>query len=136
MIKRLKNFVDGKPTESRTERWGDVFDPAEGHVKSQVPMSTAAEVSVAVAAAKKAFEGWSATPALRRARVLFKFKALIEEHMDELAGLLTSEHGKVLDDARGSITRGMEVVEFACGIPHLLKGEYSEHVGKGVDCWS
>jgi malonate-semialdehyde dehydrogenase (acetylating)/methylmalonate-semialdehyde dehydrogenase len=136
MINRLKNFVDGKPSESRTERWGDVYDPAEGSVKTQVPMSTAADVDAAVAAARRAFEGWSATPALRRARVLFKFKALLDEHVDELAALLTSEHGKVLDDARGSITRGMEVVEFACGIPHLLKGEYSEHVGKGVDCWS
>src|SRR6476620_590493 len=99
MIERLKNFVDGKPSESRTERWGDVYDPAEGSVKSQVPMSTAAEVGVAVAAAKKAFETWSATPALRRARVLFKVKALLDDHMDELAALRTSEHGKVLDDA-------------------------------------
>src|SRR5262249_49308310 len=133
MIKRLRNFVDGRSTDSRTERWGDVFNPAEGRVSCQVPMSTAADVDVAVAAARRAFEGWSSTPALRRARVLFKFKALIEEHMDELAGVLTSEHGKVLDDARGSVTRGMEVVEFACGIPHLLKGEYSESVGRGVD---
>src|SRR3954451_9935132 len=111
MIERLKNFIDGKPTESRTERWGDVFDPAEGRVTRHVPMSTAAEVGVAVGAAKSAFEGWSSTTAVRRARVLFKFKALLDEHVDELAGLVTSEHGKVLDDARGSVTRGMEVVE-------------------------
>jgi malonate-semialdehyde dehydrogenase (acetylating) / methylmalonate-semialdehyde dehydrogenase len=136
MIKRLRNFVDGRSTDSRTERWENIYDPAEGAVQSQVPMSTAADVDVAVTAARRAFEGWSATPAVRRARVLFKFKALLDEHVDELAGLVTSEHGKVLDDARGSVTRGMEVVEFACGIPHLLKGEYSEHVGRGVDSWS
>src|SRR6266545_558960 len=136
MTKRLKNFINGKPTDSKTERWGDVFNPALGTVASRVPMSTAADVDVAVAAARQAFEGWSATPALRRARVMFRFKALLDEHIDELAGLLTSEHGKVLDDARGSITRGMEVVEFACGIPQLLKGEYSDQVGRGVDSWS
>jgi len=99
-------------------------------------MSTAADVADAVAAAKQAFPGWSATPPVRRARVLFKFKALIDQHMDELAALLTSEHGKVLDDARGSVTRGMEVVEFASGIPQLLKGEYTEGVARGVDSWS
>jgi malonate-semialdehyde dehydrogenase (acetylating)/methylmalonate-semialdehyde dehydrogenase len=136
MAKKLKNFVNGKPVDSTTERWGDVYNPAIGNVASLVPMSTAAEVNTAVVAAKKAFETWSVTPPLRRARVLFKFKALIDEHMDELAALLTSEHGKVLDDARGSVTRGMEVVEFACGIPQLLKGEYTEQVGRGVDSWS
>src|SRR4051812_16468793 len=102
MIRQLKNFIDGRPTESRTERWGDVFDPSIGAVTSRVPMSTPAEVGVAVSAAKKAFEGWSATPAVRRARVLFRFKALLDAHTDELAKVLTSEHGKVLDDARGS----------------------------------
>jgi malonate-semialdehyde dehydrogenase (acetylating)/methylmalonate-semialdehyde dehydrogenase len=136
MIKKLNNFVDGKPSKSSTERFGDVYDPALGTVASLVPMSTTADVNVAVAAARRAFDGWSATPALRRARVLFRFKALLDEHLDELAGLVTSEHGKVLDDARGSVSRGIEVVEFACGIPQLLKGEYSEQVGRGVDCWS
>jgi malonate-semialdehyde dehydrogenase (acetylating) / methylmalonate-semialdehyde dehydrogenase len=136
MTQRLKNFVDGKPTESLTSRFGDVYNPALGSVSSLVPMSTADDVNAAVAAATLAFEGWSATPALRRARVLFRFKALLDEHLDELAGLLTAEHGKVLDDARGSITRGMEVVEFACGIPQLLKGEYSDQVGRGVDSYS
>src|SRR5262249_49656934 len=131
-----KNFIDGKPIEGNTDRWGNVYDPALGTVTSRVPMSTAVEVGVAVSAAKKAFEGWSATPAHRRARVLFRFKALLDAHLDELAALVTAEHGKVLDDARGSVARGIEVVEFACGIPQLLKGEYSEQVGKGVDCWS
>ncbi|MES1208591.1 MAG: CoA-acylating methylmalonate-semialdehyde dehydrogenase [Pseudomonadota bacterium] len=136
MIKKLTNFVNGKAAASETTRWGDVYDPATGAVASQVPMSTPKDVNAAVAAAHRAFPQWSATPAVRRARVLFKFKALIDEHMDELATLLTSEHGKVLDDARGSVTRGMEVVEFACGIPQLLKGDYSEHVGRDVDSWS
>ena len=136
MVERLKNFIDGKAVESETSRWGDVYDPCLGSVARQVPMSTSAEVDAAVSAARRAFAGWSATPAVRRARVLFRFKALIDEHLDQLAGLLTAEHGKVLDDARGSVTRGMEVVEFACGIPHLLKGEYSEQVGRGVDSWS
>ncbi|MEO8213259.1 MAG: CoA-acylating methylmalonate-semialdehyde dehydrogenase [Myxococcales bacterium] len=136
MTKRLKNFINGKPVDSKADRWGDVFNPALGTVASQVPMSTKNEVNEAVAAASKAFEGWAATPPVRRARVMFRFKALIDQHLDELAALLTSEHGKVLDDARGSVTRGMEVVEFACGIPQLLKGEYTEQVGRGVDSWS
>ena len=136
MAQKLKNFVNGKPSESQTQRWGDVYNPALGNVASLVPMSTAADVDAAVSAAKKAYVGWSATPAVRRARVLFRFKALIDEHMTELASLLTSEHGKVLDDAKGSVTRGMEVVEFACGIPQLLKGEFTEQVGRGVDSFS
>src|SRR5262249_4260592 len=134
--KKLTNFIDGRPAKSSTERWGDVFDPATGNVTSQVPMSTGQEVDEAVAAARRAFEKWAATPAIRRARVLFRFKALLDDHLDELAALVSSEHGKVTDDARGSVTRGIEVVEFACGIPHLLKGEFSEHVGRGVDSFS
>ncbi|HKQ71741.1 MAG TPA: CoA-acylating methylmalonate-semialdehyde dehydrogenase [Polyangiaceae bacterium] len=136
MTQKLKNFINGKLVDSTTTRWGDVYDPAAGTVARLVPMSTAADVATAVAAASQAFAGWSATPAVRRARVMFNFKALIDKHIDELAGLLTAEHGKVLDDARGSVTRGMEVVEFASGIPHLLKGEYSDGVGRGVDSWS
>ncbi|WP_437729184.1 CoA-acylating methylmalonate-semialdehyde dehydrogenase [Sorangium sp. So ce861] len=136
MIKKLQNYVGGKMTDSSTQRWGDVFNPALGAVTSQVPMSTAGEVSSAVLVAKQAFEGWSATPPVRRARVMFELKSLIDRHMDELAALVTAEHGKVLDDARGSVTRGMEVVEFAAGIPQLLKGEYSEGVARGVDSWS
>jgi malonate-semialdehyde dehydrogenase (acetylating)/methylmalonate-semialdehyde dehydrogenase len=136
MITKLKNFINGKATASQTTRWGDVYNPALGTVASQVPLSTVEEAGLAIGHARRAFDGWAATPAVRRARVLFRFKALIDEHIDELAALLTGEHGKVLDDARGSITRGLEVVEFACGIPQLLKGEYSEQVGRGVDSWS
>jgi malonate-semialdehyde dehydrogenase (acetylating) / methylmalonate-semialdehyde dehydrogenase len=136
MTKKLQNSVNGKSVESVTSRYASVFNPALGVEASQAPMSTAADVATAVAAAKKAFEGWSATPSVRRARVMFELRQLIDKHMNELADLVTAEHGKVLDDARGSVTRGMEVVEFAAGIPQLLKGEYSEGVARGVDSYS
>jgi len=136
MSKKLQNYVNGKSVQSATSRYASVFNPALGAEASQVPMSTSADVDAAVAAAKQAFEGWSATPPVRRARVMFELKQLIDKHMNELAGLVTAEHGKLLDDARGSVTRGMEVVEFAAGIPQLLKGEYSEGVARGVDSWS
>jgi malonate-semialdehyde dehydrogenase (acetylating) / methylmalonate-semialdehyde dehydrogenase len=136
MTKKLQNYVGGKLTDSSTQRWGDVFNPALGSVASQVPMSTAADVAGAVEAAKQALVGWSATPSVRRARVMFELKHLIDKHMDELGHLVSAEHGKVIEDARGSVTRGMEVVEFAAGIPQLLKGEFTEGVARGVDSWS
>ncbi len=136
MAQKLSNYVDGKHVTSATARHGSVYDPARGVEVSEVPLSTSADVAVAVAAAKAAFDGWSATPAVRRARVMFALKSLIDRHLDELAGIVTAEHGKVLDDARGSVTRGMEVVEFAAGIPQLLKGEFSEGVARGVDSFS
>jgi malonate-semialdehyde dehydrogenase (acetylating)/methylmalonate-semialdehyde dehydrogenase len=136
MTRKLQNYIDGKRVDSATTRFGSVFNPALGVESSLVPMSTAEDVGGAVAAARRAFEGWSATPAVRRARVMFEFKSLIERHLPELSELVSAEHGKVLDDARGSVTRGMEVVEFAAGIPQLLKGEYSEGVARGVDSWS
>src|SRR5262245_8447295 len=136
MTKKLQNYVGGKLTDSSTQRWGDVFNPALGGVASQVPMSTAADVAAAVEVAKKALAGWSATPSVRRARVMFELKHLIDKHMKELAELVSAEHGKVVDDAKGSVTRGMEVVEFAAGIPQLLKGEFTEGVARGVDSFS
>jgi malonate-semialdehyde dehydrogenase (acetylating)/methylmalonate-semialdehyde dehydrogenase len=136
MTRKLQNFVDGKLIDSATSRFGSVYDPALGVEASQVPMSTAADVDSAVAVAKRAFEGWSATPPVRRARVMFELKRQLDEHLDELSALITAEHGKVVDDARGSVTRGTEVVEFAAGIPQLLKGEYSDGVARGVDSWS
>jgi malonate-semialdehyde dehydrogenase (acetylating)/methylmalonate-semialdehyde dehydrogenase len=136
MTRKLQNFIDGKLVDSATTRFGSVFNPALGVESSLVPMSTAEDVNRAVAAARRAFEGWSATPAVRRARVMFEFKSLIDRHLPELSELVSAEHGKVLDDARGSVTRGMEVVEFAAGIPQLLKGEFSEGVARGVDSWS
>jgi malonate-semialdehyde dehydrogenase (acetylating)/methylmalonate-semialdehyde dehydrogenase len=131
----LGHFIDGKPA-SGTGATAPITDPSTGKISKQVALGLAADVDKAVAAATRAFPAWAATPAPRRAAVMFRFKALIEKHADELAGLITSEHGKVLSDARGSLQRGLEVVEFACGIPHLLKGEFSENVGTGIDAYS
>ena len=103
---------------------------------SRVPFGGVEEIAAAINAATDALPNWAATPPIQRARVMFRFKALIEEHMDDIAVLVSSEHGKTLEDARGSITRGLEVVEFACGIPHLLKGEFTEQVGTNVDSYS
>jgi malonate-semialdehyde dehydrogenase (acetylating)/methylmalonate-semialdehyde dehydrogenase len=113
-----------------------VYNPATGQVQALVPLANRAELDAAVAAAQTSFPEWSAQPPLRRARVLFRFRELFEQHLDDFARLITSEHGKVLSDARGEATRGLEVVEFATGIPHLLKGEFSEQVGPGIDSWS
>jgi malonate-semialdehyde dehydrogenase (acetylating)/methylmalonate-semialdehyde dehydrogenase len=135
-IKDIHHWVNGREVAGASGRFGDVYNPALGSVASRVSFATTEEVGQALAAAQTAFAGWAATPALRRARVMFKFKDLIEQNLDALARLISSEHGKVVSDARGEVTRGLEVVEFACGIPHLLKGEYSEQVGTGVDSFS
>jgi NAD-dependent aldehyde dehydrogenases len=105
-------------------------------VSAKVTLATKKDVDSVVDIAQQAFHSWSNTPPLQRARVLFKFKELIEKNSDELTKIIVSEHGKVYDDAKGSLTRGLEVVEFACGIPHLLKGEFTENVGRDVDSWS
>jgi malonate-semialdehyde dehydrogenase (acetylating)/methylmalonate-semialdehyde dehydrogenase len=135
-IKDIPHWIDGRETPGTSGRHGEVYDPALGRVAGRVGYASAEEVGRAVACAQAAFAGWAATPPLRRARVLFKFKELIERNLDALARLISSEHGKVVSDARGEVTRGLEVVEFACGIPHLMKGEFSEQVGTGVDSWS
>jgi len=134
--RELAHFVNGRRVPGTSGQFGLVFDPAAGAVSARVPLASAAETSAAVDAARAAFPGWAATPPLQRARVLFKFKEAVERHVDELARIITSEHGKVLSDARGEVVRGLEVVEFACGIPHLLKGEFSDSVGSGIDSWS
>ncbi|HEU5283766.1 MAG TPA: aldehyde dehydrogenase family protein, partial [Burkholderiales bacterium] len=120
-IKDIPHWIDGRETPGASGRHGDVYDPALGRVSGRVGYASAEEVSRAVASAQAAFAGWAATPPLRRARVLFKFKELIERNLDALARVISSEHGKVVSDARGEATRGLEVVEFACGIPQLLK---------------
>ena len=130
------NWINGGPSAPPPLRTAPVFNPASGAIARQVALSSSDEVNAAVDAASKAFASWSATPPLKRARVMFAFKAWVEKNMDALAKTITSEHGKTVDDARGEIQRGLEVVEFACGIPHLLKGEYSEQVGGGIDAWS
>ena len=132
----LEHFIDGQRRTSASDRTGDVYNPATGRVSKRVPMGTAEELDAAVKAASKAFPEWSAQPPLRRARCMFRLKALLDEHADDLAAILTSEHGKVLEDARGEVTRAIEVVEFACGAPQLLKGEYTDSVGTGVDSFS
>jgi malonate-semialdehyde dehydrogenase (acetylating)/methylmalonate-semialdehyde dehydrogenase len=136
ITKNIGHFVNGRTLSGTGERYGNVYDPAVGEVTGRVSFAGRREVEEAVSAAAAAFPDWAATPPLRRARVLFRFKELLDRHAEELAGLITAEHGKVLSDARGSLTRGVEVVEFACGIPHLLKGSYSENVGTGVDGYS
>jgi malonate-semialdehyde dehydrogenase (acetylating)/methylmalonate-semialdehyde dehydrogenase len=135
-IEQIGHFVDGKRAAGRSGRAAPVFNPALGVATTEVALASGEETRAAIASARTAFPGWSETPPLRRARVLFRFRDLVEQHADELAGLITREHGKVLGDARGEVTRGLEIVEFACGIPHLLKGEFSDAVGRGIDSWS
>ena len=135
-MEKLTHFIGGNMVEGTSGRFGDVYDPATGQVQKQVPYATEAELDTAVKAASAAFPAWAAMPPLRRARCMFRLKNLIEEYKSELAGFLTSEHGKVRDDALGEVTRGLEVVEFACGAPQLLKGEFTDSVGTGVDAWS
>jgi malonate-semialdehyde dehydrogenase (acetylating)/methylmalonate-semialdehyde dehydrogenase len=136
VIRNVSNWINGEVQEAQSDRWADVFDSATGEKCARVVMSSEADVAAAVAAARAALPGWSGTSVLRRARVMFKLKELIERDRAEIAALITQEHGKVLHDADGSIQRGLEVVEFACGIPHLIKGEYNDQVGTGVDCYS
>ena len=135
-MKNLYHFVGGKEFQGDSKRQSDVFNPATGEVQSKVNLASKNDVNKAVEIAKDAFNDWAATPPLTRARILFKFKELIEKNTDELTKIIVSEHGKVYDDAKGSLTRGLEVVEFACGIPNLLKGEFTENVGRDVDSWS
>ena len=132
----LTHWINGAPVSGTSGRFGDVFHPASGHLASRVPLATDAELDAAVQAAAAAFPAWAAQPPLRRARVLFRFREIFERRLDEVAALITNEHGKVNSDARGEATRGLEVVEFATGIPQLLKGEFTEQVGGGIDSWS
>ncbi|MBN3229643.1 CoA-acylating methylmalonate-semialdehyde dehydrogenase [Pectobacterium brasiliense] len=135
-METVSNFIQGATASSTSQRYAAVYNPATGEQIRQVVMSDKAEVEQAIASAAAAFPAWSKHSPLRRARVLFRFKALLEERMDTLARLISQEHGKVYSDAVGEVTRGLEVVEFACGIPHLQKGEHSANVGTGVDSHS
>jgi malonate-semialdehyde dehydrogenase (acetylating)/methylmalonate-semialdehyde dehydrogenase len=132
----LTHWVDGKPWAGDGTRHGNVFDPSTGMVTARVPLASAADVDAAVQAAAAAFAEWRNTPLGRRARVLFAFREIAERHQPDLAAIVSAEHGKVLADARGEVARGLEVVEFACGIPHLLKGGYSEDVSTDTDVHS
>ncbi len=135
-MRDIQFFIDGKPAAGRPGRAGDVFNPNTGEVQARVAFAAEADVAAAVEAAKRALPAWSATNPQRRARVMFEFKRLVEASMNELAELLSSEHGKVIADSKGDIQRGLEVIEFACGIPHALKGEYTEGAGPGIDVYS
>ena len=135
-MKTVDHFIHGKIVAGTQRPVRRIFNPATGERSARVALADPGEVDAAVQAAAKAFPNWAATPPLTRARVLFRFRELLERHEAELSAIITSEHGKVLSDAKGEITRGMEVVEFACGIPQLLKGEYTEQIGRGVDNWS
>ncbi len=130
------NYINGALVASESERTAPIFNPATGEQTKTVSLSTVSETQAAIDVAQTAFETWSKVTPLNRSRVMFRFKALMEENIDELAQMITLEHGKVLSDAKGELTRGIEVVEFACGIPHLLKGEHSLNVGRGVDSFS
>lgn len=135
-MQQLHHFINGQIQPGDSGRNAAVFNPATGEQSASVALASAEETRSAIAAASAAFPGWSNTSALKRSRILFRFKALLEKHSDELATLISREHGKVHSDALGEVTRGMEVVEFACGMPHLQKGEHSLNVGTGVDSHS
>ena len=132
----IQHYVAGHTSKAGSTRSQDVFNPATGAVTAQVLLASTADVNTAVAAAQKAFPAWADTSPLRRARVMFKFLELLNLHKDELAHMITAEHGKVFTDAQGEVTRGIEIVEFATGIPQLLKGDYTEQVSTGIDNWT
>ncbi len=136
MATTLHHYIGGKKVAGKSGRFGDVYNPTTGEKSALVPYAGKEEVAAAIADSQKAFAQWGAMSPMARARVMFKFKELVEKNIDELALLISNEHGKVITDAKGSIQRGLEVVEFACGIPHLMKGEYSDSVSSGIDVYS
>ncbi|MDA0237021.1 MAG: CoA-acylating methylmalonate-semialdehyde dehydrogenase [Proteobacteria bacterium] len=135
-MKVINHFINGAHYQGQDKNTVDVFNPGTGEVTARVALASKQETEEAIRVATEALPSWSNTPPLKRARVMFKYKQLLEHHIDDLAAMITSEHGKVFSDAKGEIARGIEVVEYACGIPQLLKGEYTEQVGAGVDSYS
>jgi malonate-semialdehyde dehydrogenase (acetylating)/methylmalonate-semialdehyde dehydrogenase len=135
-VARITHWIGGKAWDGEADRVGDVYDPATGEVSGRVDLASAADVDAAVEAAHQAFADWRGSSLTRRVQVLFAFREIVRARRDELAAAITAEHGKVLSDAAGEVTRGLEVVEFACGIPHLLKGGFSEGVSSNVDVYS
>src|SRR6185312_14672475 len=130
------HWIDGQPVPTDAGRTQDVFNPATGKIARRVALADAALVERAVASAAAAWPAWADTPPIRRARVLGRFLGLLNEHRDEIAALITAEHGKVFADAQGEVMRGIDVVEFACGIPQLLKGDFTDQVSTGMDNWT
>jgi malonate-semialdehyde dehydrogenase (acetylating)/methylmalonate-semialdehyde dehydrogenase len=135
-MREIGHFIGGKHVAGTSGKFGDVFNPASGERAARVALAGAGEINHAVAIAAAAWPAWANTPPLRRARVMFKLKDLLERDRKEISAIITAEHGKVLSDADGEVQRGLEVVEFACGIPHLMKGEFTDMVGTGIDAWS
>jgi len=135
-MKQITHWINGAPSTTKSERSGDIFNPATGHITGSVAFADAATVDLAVDAATAAFTTWRHSSLTKRTQVLFAFRELVQQNKEKIAALITDEHGKVLSDAAGEVTRGLEVVEFACGIPHLLKGGFSEEVSTGVDVYS
>jgi malonate-semialdehyde dehydrogenase (acetylating) / methylmalonate-semialdehyde dehydrogenase len=135
-VRELTHFIDGRCVAGTSGQFADVYDPASGEVTGRVPVATTAEVAATVAAAKAAFITWSETAPLTRARLMFRFKDLLDAHTDELAQLITRDHGKLLSDAKGEVLRGIEIVEFACGIPTLLKTEFTDQAATDIDAWN
>ncbi len=136
MTAEFGHFVNGRSVSGASGRLHDIYNPTTGEVQARVALASRGEMAKAVDAAEKAFPAWAATNPQKRARVMFKFKELVEKDMENLAKMLSSEHGKILPDARGDVIRGLDVIEFACGIPHLQKGEYTETAGPGIDVYS
>jgi malonate-semialdehyde dehydrogenase (acetylating)/methylmalonate-semialdehyde dehydrogenase len=136
MAKELYHIVGGAHVPGKSGRFGDVYNPATGEVAARVPLASAEEVDRAVRTAAAAFPAWAATPAPKRAAVMFAMRELVTKNVEKLAELIGQEHGKTLADARGSVQRGLDVIEFACGIPHLMKGELSPNVGGDIDVYS
>jgi malonate-semialdehyde dehydrogenase (acetylating)/methylmalonate-semialdehyde dehydrogenase len=132
----ISHFINGREVDSASGRHADVYNPAAGEPWARVALGTADDVNTAVAAAAAAFPAWAETPPLARARVLFKYLQLLQQHVDEFAAMITREHGKTFSDAQGEVARGIEVVEFAVGIPQLLKGEFTDQIARGIDAWS
>jgi malonate-semialdehyde dehydrogenase (acetylating)/methylmalonate-semialdehyde dehydrogenase len=135
-IKSIGHYINGQHVAGISGRLSDVYNPATGEVQAKLSNASAIETLAAISAAQAAFPDWSNTPALRRARIMFKFKALLDERANDLAKAISLEHGKTISDARGEVTRGIEVVEFSCGMPHLMKGDYNDQVGTGIDTYS
>src|SRR3981189_414652 len=136
MTTQIQHFIDGKRTAGTSTRTADVLNPSTGEVQAQVAMASSADVDAAVASSVEAQKDWAAFNPQRRARVMMRFVDLVNQNIDELAELLSREHGKTVADSRGDIQRGIEVIEFAIGIPHLIKGEYTEGAGGGIDVYS
>ena len=135
-MKRISHWIDGKVVEGRSGRSGKVFNPATGEVQAEVDFADLSEIDKAVATAKAALPAWRATNLSRRAEIMFNLRELVDANRKEIASLLSLEHGKVISDALGEVARGLENIEFACGVPHLLKGSYSEQASSGVDVYN